>query len=150
MKNHYQTTTDKVLSIIESASPEEQEMGGIILPAGTTKASLTKNAIAEMVVHSVGPDCKTVKVGDRVLFNKHQVTPLPCQDGEMLILPEGQVLCVVTEVVEKPADEGSPLPVQKKPLTVEEIRAALDQQEKPPLVDSPDADEKAAALPHPQ
>lgn len=130
MKHHYQTTTDKVLAVIPLAAPQEQMIGGIHLPPSVSRASLDKEAICEIVVHSVGPDCKTVKPGDRVLYNKNIVTPLPCQDGELVVLPEGQVICVVTERAER----STPIVIgtaPKKPLTTDEIRAALDKEDAP-------------------
>lgn len=128
--NHYQTTTDKVLALILPRPAQTEMVGGIVMPPNFDLARLHKTAIAEMTVHSVGPDCKTVRPGDRCLYNKNHISPLPCQDGELIVLPEGQIICVVKEVAPKP--ETIPLAVKtaEPQLTVEEIRASLRGEEK--------------------
>ena len=124
----YQTTTDKVLALL----PKEEEVtmiGGIHLPPNAKKASLTQNPIAEILVHSVGPDCKTVKPGDRVLYNRTHIGPLPVEDGELIILPEGQILAVIKKVPE-PVEAPEPAASKKPsgPLTIEEIKLGLGVQ----------------------
>lgn len=137
--NHYQTTTDKVLGLILPESKEELVMDGIVIPANVRKASLDKNPLAEMLVHSVGPDCKTVRAGDRALYNRHHISPIPCEEGELIVLPEGQVVAVVKVVEEKKPEPSAVPPPPAEPLTVGAIRAALEAKpglpaEAPPVI----------------
>ncbi len=123
--NTYHATINNVIALIPKTPDEQRIAGGIHLPDNFDRRRLDKLAIAELIVHSVGPDCQVVKVGDRCLYNKHNYEPIPCEDGELLIIPEASILAVFQAERPKAVADGVPLPTPQKPLTVETIRTAL-------------------------
>lgn len=122
---HYQTTTDKVLAIVPPPPPEETMIGEIHLPPNSKLAQATRTAICELVAHSVGPDCKTVKAGDRFLYNVNHVSPLPIKDCAIIVMPEGQILAVVKERIELTPTLHPYRDKEGKILTIDEIRVGL-------------------------
>lgn len=118
--NHYQATTDHVIGFVPIEPDGEMIIGGIIVPPNVKKRM--GDAIAQFIVHSVGPDCGIVKPGDRVFYNRHhQSEPFACEDGGLIWLTESQVIAVVTPEPEK---EKPATPEQ--PLDVATIRSAIE------------------------
>ncbi len=133
--NHYQATADHVICLIPLPTADEKVVGGIILPPNYKKERLD-TAIAELIVHSVGPDCKTVRVGDRILYNRHNWPSLPAEDCEIVRITENQLIAVVTA----PPEKEKPVVIDP-PLTVEGIKAAIENggimpSKKPESVDA--------------
>lgn len=133
---HYQTTTDKVLALIPKIAPTESQVGGIILPDDfKPKRPKGSSPIIELVAHSAGPDCKTVKAGDRFLYNINHGEAILYGDTGFYILPEGQILAVVSDRV----DEKKAIQVLSGPLTIEEIRTGLGMNTDEKMPEEPPA-----------
>lgn len=98
MTTKLQATCDGIIGSPPPAPKEDMQMvGGIHLPPNVTTKMLDKQMLRELIVLSVGPDVKTVKPGNRIIYNRHHCDPMPFGDMEIVKLIESQVIAVVTE-----------------------------------------------------
>ena len=69
------------------------------LPPTKTKSGIllgeTKESPAYAVVESVGPDVKTVKKGDKILFKEYATTEVKIDEKDYLILKEDDILATL-------------------------------------------------------
>lgn len=68
-------------------------------PETTTKSGIllgeAKEAPAYAVVESVGPDVKTVKKGDKIIYKNYSTTDVKIDDTEYIIVKEEDVLATL-------------------------------------------------------
>jgi co-chaperonin GroES (HSP10) len=94
----FQATCDRIVAEPPPAPKDDMQIvGGIHLPPKVTKDMLDKQVIRELIVLSVGPDVRTVKEGDSIIYNRHQCEPMKFGENEIVILTESQVIAVVSE-----------------------------------------------------
>lgn len=74
------------LVLIKDDDSHEVSQGGIYIPEGA------REKIYQGVVMEVGPDCKDLKVGDEVVFNKFIGTDITHCEMPFTILQEQEVL----------------------------------------------------------
>lgn len=79
---------DRVVAVREEV--KSQTASGLYLP----DSSKEKTVVA--VVQSVGPDVKTVKKGDRIVYKEYATTELKIDGTEYLLVKEGDVLGTLT------------------------------------------------------
>ncbi len=77
---------DRVIAVKEQAL--ETTKSGILLGEA-------KEAPAYAVVESVGPDVKTVKKGDKIIYKNYSTTDVKLDDKEYIILKEEDVLATL-------------------------------------------------------
>lgn len=77
---------DRVVAVKEE--PMETTKSGILL--GTAK-----EAPAYAVVESVGPDVKTVKKGDKIIYKNYSTTDVKIDDKDYIIVKEEDVLATL-------------------------------------------------------
>ncbi|MBQ9029722.1 co-chaperone GroES [Candidatus Saccharibacteria bacterium] len=77
---------DRVVAIIEQ--PQEKTASGLLL--GTAK-----EAPAYAVVESVGPEVKTVKKGDKILYKEFSSSKVKIDDKEYIIVEEKDILATL-------------------------------------------------------
>lgn len=77
---------DRVVAIKEAAMT--QTKSGILLGAA-------EEAPAYAVVESVGPDVKTVKSGDKIVYKNYSTTDIKLDDTDYIILKEEDVLATL-------------------------------------------------------
>jgi chaperonin GroES len=88
--------SDRVLVQIPLSEGERKSRAGILIPA---TAQVSKRlAWAEVV--AVGPHVRTIKVGDRVLFNPEDRYEVEVRGEEYLILRERDIHAVASERIE--------------------------------------------------
>lgn len=78
---------DRVVAVREQA--ETKTASGLYLP----DTSKEKPVVAE--VKAVGPDVKTLKKGDRIVYKEYSTTELKVSGTEYLIVKEEDVLATV-------------------------------------------------------
>jgi chaperonin GroES len=84
---------DRVLVLVSQTDGERRSRAGILIPA-TAQVS-RRLAWAEAV--AVGPHVRTVKVGDKVLFNPEDRFEVEVQGEEYVILRERDIHAVASE-----------------------------------------------------
>ncbi len=77
---------DRVVALKEQ--PMETTKSGILLGEA-------KEAPAYAVVESVGPDVKTVKKGDKIVYKNYSTTDIKLDDKNYIILKEEDVLATL-------------------------------------------------------
>lgn len=77
---------DRVVAVKET--PQEKTKSGILLGEA-------KEQPAYAVVESVGPEVKSVKKGDKIIFKEYAATDVKIDDKEYLILKEEDVLATI-------------------------------------------------------
>ena len=77
---------DRVVAVKEE--PKEKTASGILL--GTAKESP-----AYAVVESVGPDVKSVKKGDKILYKEFSTTNVKLDDTDYIIVEEKDILATL-------------------------------------------------------
>lgn len=78
---------DRVVAVREEA--KTKTASGLYLPDNAKE----KPVVAE--VKAVGPDVKTLKVGDKIVYKEYSTTELKVGDTEYLIVKEEDVLATV-------------------------------------------------------
>ena len=78
---------DRVVAVREDVSTKTAS--GLYLPENSKE----KPVIAK--VSAVGPDIKTLKVGDRIIYKEYSTTELKIDDTEFLIVREEDILATV-------------------------------------------------------
>ena len=87
---------DRVLVQIPQSEGERRSRAGILIPA---TAQVSKRlAWAEVV--AVGPHCRTIKPGDRVLFNPEDRYEVEVRGDEYLILRERDIHAVASDRID--------------------------------------------------
>ncbi len=87
--------TDRVLVQIPRAEGERKSRSGILIPA--TAQVARRLAWAEVV--AVGPQVRTIKTGDQVLFNPEDRYEVEVQGEDYLIMRERDIHAVASERV---------------------------------------------------
>ncbi len=77
---------DRVVAIIEK--PLEKTKSGILLGEAKEKP-------AYAVVESVGPEVKSVKKGDKIVYKEYSTTDIKIEDKDYIILKEEDVLATL-------------------------------------------------------
>jgi chaperonin GroES len=85
--------TDRVLVHVPTAAGERRSRSGILIPA---TAQVAKR-LSWAVVAGVGPHVRTVKPGDKVLFNPEDTFEVEVQEDDYLIVRERDVHAVASE-----------------------------------------------------
>ena len=84
---------DRILVRIETGDGERRSTGGILIPA---TAQMSKRlAWAEVV--AVGPNVRTMEVGDKVLFNPEDRYEVEVRGEDFIILRERDIHAVAAE-----------------------------------------------------
>ena len=78
---------DRVVAVREE--PKSQTTSGLYLP----DSSKEKTVVA--VVEAVGPDAKSVKKGDRVVYKEYATTELKIDGKEYLLVKEEDILGIL-------------------------------------------------------
>jgi chaperonin GroES len=84
---------DRILVQLPDPEGERRSRAGILIPA---TAQLTKR-LTWAEVMAVGPNVRTAKPGDKVLFNREDCFEVEVQGEEYLILRERDVQALATE-----------------------------------------------------
>jgi len=84
---------DRVLVQVPASEGERRSRSGILIPA---TAQIAKR-LAWADVAGVGPHVRTIKAGDKVLFNPEECFEVEVQGDEYLILRERDVHAVAAE-----------------------------------------------------
>lgn len=77
---------DRVVAVKET--PQSKTKSGILLGEA-------KEQPAYAVVESVGPEVKSVKKGDKIIFKEYATTDVKIKEQEYLILKEEDILATV-------------------------------------------------------
>lgn len=77
---------DRIVAVKEEAMT--QTKSGILLGEAKEKP-------AYAVVESVGPDVKTVKVGDKIVYKNYSTTDIKVEDTDYIIVKEEDVLATL-------------------------------------------------------
>lgn len=78
---------DRVVAVRETA--RTQTASGIYLPENSNEKPTTA------IVVAVGPDVKTIKVKDKIVYKEYSVTELKIERDDFLIVKEEDVLATV-------------------------------------------------------
>jgi len=84
---------DRILVQLPDPEGERRSRAGILIPA---TAQLTKR-LTWAEVAAVGPNVRTVKPGDKVLFNREDCFEVEVQGEDFLILRERDVQALATD-----------------------------------------------------
>jgi chaperonin GroES len=87
---------DRVLVHVPASEGERRSRAGILIPA---TAQVSKR-LAWADVAAVGPHVRTVKPGDKVLFNPEECFEVEVKGEEFLILRERDLHAVATERID--------------------------------------------------
>jgi len=77
---------DRIVAVKEEAMT--QTKSGILLGSA-------KETPAYAVVESVGPDVKTVKAGDKIVYKNYSTTDIKVEDTDYIIVKEEDVLATL-------------------------------------------------------
>ena len=77
---------DRIVAIIEK--PLEKTKSGILLGEAKEKP-------AYAVVESVGPEVKSVKKGDKIVYKEYSTTEIKVDDTDYIILKEEDILATM-------------------------------------------------------
>ena len=77
---------DRIIAVKEAAMT--QTKSGILLGEA-------KETPVYAVVESVGPDVKTVKVGDKIVYKNYSTTDIKVEDTDYIIVKEEDVLATL-------------------------------------------------------
>lgn len=77
---------DKIVA--QKEQPLEKTKSGILLGEA-------KEAPAYAVVESVGPDVKTIKKGDKIIFKEYSTTNIKLDDIDYIIVKEEDILATL-------------------------------------------------------
>ena len=77
---------DRVVAVLQK--PLEKTESGILLGEAKEKP-------AYVVVESVGPEVKTVKKGDRIIYKEYSATEIKVEEKDYVILKEEDVLATL-------------------------------------------------------
>ena len=74
--------------VAKTEQPLEKTKSGILLGEAKEKP-------AYAVVESVGPDVKTIKKGDKIVFKEYSTTEIKLDDTDYIILKEEDILATL-------------------------------------------------------
>ncbi len=77
---------DRVVAVVEK--PLEKTKSGILLGEAKEKP-------AYAVIESVGPDVKSVKKGDKIVYKEYSTTEIKIDDTNYIILKEEDILATM-------------------------------------------------------
>jgi chaperonin GroES len=92
-KQAIQMLTDRVLVQVPAAEGERKSRAGILIPA---TAQVSRRLVWAEVV-AVGPHVRTIKPGDRVLFNPEDRFEVEVKGEDYIILRERDIHAVASE-----------------------------------------------------
>ena len=75
--------------IAKKAEPAEKTASGILL------AGHQNEKPAYAIVESVGPEVKSVKAGDKIIFKEYSTTDVKFESQEYLIVREEDILAII-------------------------------------------------------
>ena len=78
---------DRVVAKVEK--PAEKTASGLLLPSDS------KEKPSFAVVTAVGPDVKSVKKGDKIIYKEYSTTNVKIEDTDYLILDEKDILATL-------------------------------------------------------
>lgn len=78
--------TDRVVAVKEQ--PLKQTASGILLGEA-------KETPAYAVVEAIGPDVKSIKKGDKIIFKEYSTTNITIKDVDYLIIKEEDILATL-------------------------------------------------------
>ena len=78
---------DRVVAKIDK--PAEKTASGLLLPSDS------KEKPSFAVVTAVGPDVKSIKKGDKILYKEYSTTSVKVDDEDFLILDEKDILATL-------------------------------------------------------
>lgn len=78
---------DRVVAKIEK--PAEKTASGLLLPGDA------KEKPSFAVVEAVGPDVKSVKIGDKIIYKEYSTTNVKIEDEDYLIIDEKDILATL-------------------------------------------------------
>lgn len=78
--------TDRVVA--KKDQPQEKTKSGILLGEA-------KETPAYAIVESVGPNVKTIKKGDKIIFKEYSTTEVEIDDEKYIILKEEDILATL-------------------------------------------------------
>ncbi len=78
---------DRVVAKVEK--PAEKTASGLLLPSDS------KEKPSFAVVESVGPEVKSVKKGDKILYKEYSTTPVKVDNNEYIIVDEKDILALI-------------------------------------------------------
>jgi len=87
---------DRLLVHVEVAEGERRSTGGILIPA---TAQLGKR-LAWAEVRAVGPNVRSIEVGDQVLFSPEELHEVEVQGETFILLREREVHAVASDRLE--------------------------------------------------
>ncbi|HZD17222.1 MAG TPA: co-chaperone GroES [Actinomycetota bacterium] len=102
-KEHVRLTGDRIV-VQHPEDGERKTRGGLLIPA--TAAAAPKRCVWGQVT-LVGPDVRTVKTGDRILFLPQAGLEIELEGRELLLLRERDV-----QAVASPVEDGERQPGQ--------------------------------------
>ena len=104
LPEHVRLTADRIIVVLPEDG-ERRSKSGLLIPA-TAGPTLKRCVWADVI--GVGPDARTVKSGDRVLFLPHVGLEVEIDGEEMLLLRERDVQAVSSEPSPDGKDPRSP------------------------------------------
>ena len=78
---------DRVVAKIEK--PAEKTSSGLLLPSDS------KEKPSFAVVEAIGPDVKSIKKGDKILYKEYSTTNVKIEDEDFIILDEKDILATL-------------------------------------------------------
>jgi chaperonin GroES len=87
---------DRVLAQLPQAEGERRSRSGILIPA---TAQMSRR-LSWAIVVAVGPHVRTIKAGDKVLFNPEDRFEVEVQGDEYVILRERDIHAVASERID--------------------------------------------------
>lgn len=87
---------DRVLVQVPRVEGERRSRSGIVIPA---TAQVAKR-LSWAVVTAIGPHVRTIKIGDKVLFNPEECFEVEVQGEEYLILRERDIHAVASDRID--------------------------------------------------
>lgn len=78
---------DRVVAKVEK--PAEKTSSGLLLPSDS------KEKPSFAVIEAVGPDVKSVKKGDKIIYKEYSTTNVKIDDEDFIILDEKDILATL-------------------------------------------------------
>lgn len=80
--------------VVEISTGEVKTSGGLIMPA-TSGNEMMQRMSTQGVVAAIGPEVRTVKVGDIVVFDRNKATLVSQREKDLLLMKEKVVLGIL-------------------------------------------------------
>ena len=75
--------------VAKKEKPVSKTASGLLLPDSG------KEEVAYAVVESVGPEVKTIKAGDKIIYKEYSTTPVKIDNTDYIIVEEKDVLATL-------------------------------------------------------